>query len=280
MKKLLIYIFIILTLGGCIKEYNIDDKYKQRLVVEGRIEEGNIPIVALSVNINNRNEYNSDIFSDMIVRWAKVTVVDDQGNKEILTGRANKDYPTKFIYTGYEIIGEAGRSYKLIVEYSNQTWEATTTIPHSAKLEDITIKHYKDSLYTISAVIPPISTPCSIDCSLNGSRYYAPTLLGVYDASTVYRHITINCPLGNLKSDDYITYYSSSDVVKLRFNTLGDFGYNYWSEWENNVINSVNPIFTSTSNMPTNISNNGIGIWAGYGATYYTIGKISNNESE
>lgn len=278
MKKLLIYISIILTLVGCIKESYIDDKYRQRLVVEGRIEDGKIPVVSLSLNINNHNEYNSDIFSDMIVRWAKVTVVDDMGNKEVLTGRINKDYPTKFIYTGYELIGEAGRSYKLIVEYSNQIWESTTTIPYSAKLDDITIKYHNDSLYTISAVIPPISTPCSIDCSLNGSTYYAPTLLGVYDASTEYRHITINCPLENLNRNDYITYYSSKDVVKLRFNTLNNFGYNYWSEWENNVINSVNPIFTSTNNMPTNISNNGIGIWAGYGTTYYNIDKTANKE--
>ena len=278
MKKLLFFIFVTLTIGGCIKEHDIDDKYQQQLVVEGRIEEGNIPIVALSLNINNQKEYSSDILSDMIVRWAKVTVEDDQGNKEILTGRTNKDYPTKYIYTGYDLIGEAGRSYKLTVEYSDQIWESTTTIPHSASLEDITIKHHKDTLYTISAVIPPISTPCSIDCSLNGSRYFAPTVLGVYDASTEYRHITINCPMDNLNRYDYITYYSSSDVVKLRFNTLDDFSYNYWSEWENNVINSVNPIFSSTSNMPTNISNNGIGIWAGYGATYYTIGKISNAE--
>lgn len=277
MKKYIIIIFLILTCVGCIKEQDTIDNYQQRLVVEGRIENERATVVALSVNISNQDEYDNESISDMIVRWAKVTVVDDKGNEEVLTGRSNKDYPTKYIYTGSEIIGEPGRSYKLIVEYSEQTWEASTTIPnHPIMLEDVVIEHYQDSLYIISAVIPPISTPCSIDCSLDGSNYYAPTLLGVYPASTERRCITINRPLHNLDRNDYIIYFNANDIVSLRLNTLNDFGYSYWNEWGNSMINSVNPVFPSTNNMPTNISNNGIGIWAGYGATYYNIGKISN----
>lgn len=276
MREYIIAILIAVVFSGCIKEQDVADNYKQRLVVEGRIENGKAAIVALSLNIGNQNEYSSENLSDMIVRWAKVTVVDDEGNEEILTGRSHRDYPTRYIYTGSEILGEVGHSYRLIVEYSEQKWEATTTIPRPAMLEDITIEHYQDSLYTISAVIPPLSTPCSIDCSLNGSAYYAPTLLGVYNASTEYRHITINSPLVNLERNDYVTYFKSNDAVRLRLNALDDFSYYYWSEWENSMINSVNPVFPSISNMPTNISNNGIGIWSGYGTAYYDIGVMPN----
>jgi hypothetical protein len=276
MRKYIIAIFIVFVFSGCIKEQDISDNFKQRLVVEGRIENGRAAIVALSLNIGTQNKYSSENLSDMIVRWAKVTVVDDEGNEEILTGRSNRDYPTRYIYTGSEIIGEVGHSYKLIVEYSEQRWEALTTISVPTTLEDIKIEHYQDSLYTITAIIPPLSTPCSIDCSLNGSTYYAPTILGVYNASTVYRHISINCPLLNLERNDYVTYFKSNDAVRLRINALDNFSYYYWSEWENSMINSVNPVFPTTSNMPSNISNNGIGIWAGYGTVYYDIGVIPN----
>lgn len=274
MKQYLTAIFIICALVGCIKEQGLADDYRQRLVVEGHIENGRTAVVSLSVNISSRDEYNEESITDMIVRWAKVVVEDEDGRQEILTGRTNKDYPTKYIYTGSEIVGEVGRSYKLIVEYSGQAWEATTTIPQPAMLEDITIEHYKDSLYTISAVIPPIATPCSIDCSVDRSSYYAPTLLGVYNASNERRSITINRPLYNFVRDGYFTYFISNEEVVLRLNTLNDFGYTYRSEWENSMINSANPVFPSTNNMPTNLSNNGIGIWTGYGTTYHHVGKM------
>ena len=276
MRKYIIAILIAVAISGCIKEQDVADNYKQRLVVEGRIENGRAAVVVLSLNIGIQDEYSNENLSDMIVRWAKVTIVDDEGNEEILTGRLHKDYPTKYIYTGLDVVGEVGRSYRLVVEYSGRKWEAITTIPRPIMLEDITIEHYQDSLYAISAVIPPSPTPCSIDCSLNGSAYYAPTLLGVYNASAEYRHITINSPLVNLERHDYVAYFKSKESVRLRVNALDDFSYYYWREWENSVINSVNPVFPSTCNMPTNISNKGIGIWSGYGTAYYDIGVMPN----
>ena len=277
MKQYITAILIICSLVGCIKESDLAAGYRQRLVVEGYIENERAAVVALSVNINSRDEYDEESITDMIVRWAKVTVEDEDGRQEILTGRVNKDYPTRFIYTGSEIVGKVGCSYKLIVEYSGQVWEASTTIPQPAMLEDISIEHFRDSMYTISAVIPPIATPCSIDCSVDRSSYYAPTLLGVYAASSERRHITINRPLYNLVHNDYFTYFISNEEIVLRLNTLNDFGYTYRSEWENSMINSANPVFPSTSNMPTNLSNNGIGIWTGYGTTYHYVGEIPAN---
>ena len=106
MREYIIAILITVVFSGCIKEQDVADNYKQRLVVEGRIENGKAAIVALSLNIGNQNEYSSESLSDMIVRWAKVTVVDDEGNEEILTGRSHRDYPTRYIYTGSEILGE------------------------------------------------------------------------------------------------------------------------------------------------------------------------------
>lgn len=277
MREYIFAILVLFTLGGCIKEQPSTKHYEQRMVVDGRIENGRAAVVTLSLNLGYKDEYDSEDFKNMVVRWAKVTVVDDEGNKEVLTGRSNKDYPTQYIYTGSNLKGKTGHSYKLIVEYSGRTWTSVTTIPPDISFEDISITHYRDSLYSITAVIPPISTPCSIECALNGSSYYAPTLIGVYNASPTSRRITINRPLDNFNRNDYLTYFLSDNTVKLRLNSLGNFAYDYWSEWENNIINLENPIFPAINNMPTNISDDGLGIWAGYGVTYYNLGTVANN---
>lgn len=277
MRQVLLFILAVILASSCIKESSYTSHYQQQLVVEGRIEQGAGAVVALSLNIPFQEEYDTEDFRDMIVRWAKVTVISDEG-EEVLTGRANEDYPTRYIYTGTEIKGEVGESYTLVVEYSGNQWRATTTIPHPTELEDIAIEHVCDSLYTISATLPPTSAPCSIDCSIDNSSYYAPTPLGIYDSSNEVRRVTINRPLDNLYRHDYMTYFTAGESLRIRVNTMEEFGFEYWSLWENNVINSLNPIFPAVDNLPTNISDNALGIWAGYGTTYYSIGTIASEE--
>ena len=274
MKRISILIATTLLLIGCIKEYDYNHDYRQRLVVEGRIEEDAGAIVALSLNIEYRDEYDKEDIEDMVVRWAKVSV-EHNGHTEVLTGRRDNDYPTQFIYTGSEILGIAGEDYRLIVEYSGNTWQAECMVPQRAQLEDIRVTHERDTLYSITATLPPMSTPCMIECSMEDSHYYAPTILGIYNASESARRITINRPLNNLDRSDYTTLFTASDVVSLRLSTMDDFSFDYWSMWENNLVNIVNPLFPAVDNLPTNISNNGLGIWAGYGSSYHHIGLIS-----
>lgn len=274
MRQIVLTIFAILALG-CIKESDSDTGYRQRLVVDGAIETGRGAVVSLSLNTPFSDSYDEDDFRDMVVRWAKVTVRHGE-ESEVLIGRSNSDYPTRFIYTGSEIIGQAGESYDLIVEYSGRVWYASTTIPEPAELGEIRVEMLCDTLCTISATLPSIATPCAVDCALGDSRYYAPTLLGVYDKSSKPRQITISRPLDNLYRTDYMTSFHLRDTVSLRLRTMNEFSYEYWNLWENNVINSVNPIFPAVDNLPTNISDDAIGIWAGYGRSTYVLGVLED----
>lgn len=274
MRQIVLTIFAILAIG-CIKESDSDTGYRQRLVVDGAIESGRGAVVSLSLNTPFSDSYDEDDFRDMVVRWAKVTVRHGE-ESEVLIGRSNSDYPTRFIYTGSDIIGQAGESYDLIVEYSGRVWYASTTIPEPAELGEIRVEMLCDTLCTISATLPPIATPCAVDCALGDSRYYAPTLLGVYDKSSKPRQITISRPLDNLYRTDYMTSFHLRDTVSLRLRTMNEFSYEYWNLWENNVINSVNPIFPAVDNLPTNISDDAIGIWAGYGRSTYPLGVLED----
>lgn len=274
MRQIVLIIFAILAMG-CIKEADSDTGYRQRLVVDGAIESGRGAVVSLSLNTPFSDSYDEDDFRDMVVRWAKVTVRHGE-ESEVLIGRSNSDYPTRFIYTGSDIIGQSGESYDLIVEYSGRVWYASTTIPEPAELGEIRVEMLCDTLCTISATLPPIATPCAVDCALGDSRYYAPTLLGVYNKSNKPRQITISRPLDNLYRTDYMTSFHLRDTVALRLRTMNEFSYEYWSLWENNVINSVNPIFPAVDNLPTNISDDAIGIWAGYGRSTYPLGVLED----
>ena len=73
-----------------------------------------------------------------------------------------------------------------------------------------------------------------------------------------------------------MTSFHLRDTVALRLRTMNEFSYEYWNLWENNVINSVNPIFPAVDNLPTNISDDAIGIWAGYGRSTYPLGVLED----
>ena len=274
MRHCALLIASLFALMGCIKEPDMNDSFRHRLVVEGRIEQGRRAVVMLSQNLPYSDSYDKDTYRKMTVWATGVRLIHGEESEE-LTYRKNSDYPTEYIYTSQKIIGEVGESYTLEIEYSGQRWRSECTIPPAIELRDIEVVAEGNNEYSIRATLPPTEYHCSIDCAINSSQYYAPTLLGIYPPSESEREIIINRPTDKFIRKDYTTLFSGDDMVRLRVNTLSDFAYTYWRKWEDNFINSINPIFPSTAILPSNISNNGMGIWSGYGTTHHNLGQIS-----
>lgn len=274
MKRYALLLIALLTFAGCIKPQEQDDSFRYRLVVDGRIDQDRSAVVMLSQSIPYADYYSEETYRKMAVWGAKVTIIHGD-RREVLTGRSNAQFPTEFIYTGRTITGQVGETYAIEIEYSGQRWRAEGMILPPIELRDIEVVAEGDDEYRITATLPPTPYHCSIDCSLDGSAYYAPTILGTYAPSESERRITINRPSNNLIREGYNASFGGKESVSLRINTLSNFGYAYWRKWEDNFVNSVNPIFPSTSNLPTNISNNAYGIWSGYGTTYYRLGVLS-----
>jgi hypothetical protein len=65
-------------------------------------------------------------------------------------------------------------------------------------------------------------------------------------------------------------YFSLNDIVDIRFCTLDQKSWEYWSDFEEIQSLSRNPFFPVTTDIRSNIEG-GLGYWAGYGSTYYTI---------
>ena len=89
--------------------------------MDGRIEQGRGAVVMLSQSMPYREVYDEDTFRDVVIKWAKVTLIHN-GEEEVLVGRTREDYPTGYIYSGSDILGEVGESYTIRVEYSGRVW--------------------------------------------------------------------------------------------------------------------------------------------------------------
>lgn len=265
-----------MLLFSCLKTEEQSTAFHKHLVVEGRIEEGRGAEVMLTLNKGFSESFTEEELLDIVVRWAKVSISDSE-NTEILTGRYNRDYPTRFLYTGSLVRGRAGESYTLTVEYGGGKWTAVTTVPSStAQLSDIRTEWVSDSLYRITADLRPESDEGSymVECNIKGQgTYFRPALLGILSSQrqAETRRITVNRPIDYTRITSYTTLFRRRDTVNIRLLTMSGFGYEYWSMWENNVINSLNPIFPADSNLPTNISGSATGIWCGYTARYYRV---------
>ena len=72
--RLSLVLIVFSLLFGCLKEESYVPAYQQKLIVDGRIELGRHAIVSLSLNEKYDGGIDSLELSDMIVRWAKVTV--------------------------------------------------------------------------------------------------------------------------------------------------------------------------------------------------------------
>lgn len=260
-------------LCGCLGKVSTDDEFRRQIVVEGRIEPERGAEVTLTLNLPYAGTLTEEMLSDAVIHWAKVTLR-CEGESEVLTGYNSDRYMTRFVYRSNRLIGQAGKAYTLTVEYSGRTLTAETSIPQPRDLDALECVAIDEERYTIRARFtdPAEKNAYLFECLTPDANYFRPALLGIVDDSLFpdgQADVTINRPLDYIHIKDYNQYFRRDEEVIVRFNTVGAFGYDYWSLFENEVLNALNPIFPSDNALPTNIRGDGRGIWCGYGSRYY-----------
>lgn len=277
MKKLLLLTgFLALIFGGCVKSE--DDPFTYRLVVEGWIEEGNVPYVILTQSRPLFSIVDSASIDNMVIRWAKVSVSDGE-TTEILSGKIDKDYFPPFIYRGARMQGEAGKTYTLKIEYSGKVWTARTTIPRSIPLKEIATTPVagNDTLFNLEAVFDDPADEKNYYKFFtrieNKSKRYLPALIGnlddnLFNGETVRTSVYRGLEQSQVKK--FNTNFCRKDTVLVKFCTQTEFAFHYWTAYENELVNSQNPLFPANQNLPTNIRE-GWGIWCGYGQKVYRV---------
>jgi hypothetical protein len=264
---------------GCQKELDLALPARpSRLVVEGWIENGRNAEIILSHTAPYFSSIDSNTLLDFAETHAKVTLFSD-AEEEILTLKPNQAYFPPLVYRSVEMMGKSQMTYSLEVILSGDTVTATTTITEPVNLDSVwferdpgmdvkgriwvrltddvnEVNYYrilykrkgKDSTY-ISTNLSAFS-----DVLFNGETAEMGFLRGFSSMIAVEQE----------------NYFEVGDTISLKFCTIDKEQFEFWNVYQNLVLAATNPLSTSNYHLKSNIKG-GLGIWTGYGATYYLV---------
>lgn len=284
-KKCLLFVtFLLIFMISCSREdYVKSVDGESKIVVEGWIEQGDVPQVILSRSVPINATVDSTNIFDYFIRSAKVTVSDGE-NVEVLSLRSDKDRIPPYVYYGSKIIGEVGKSYSLKIEYLNQVIEATTSIPKTVSIKSA--EYVKEN---------PIDTTGFVYLEFNDpaleKNYYqiqtrvdkvepifVPALYGnLNDANFISSSVSLQVARGIyvFSKTKYKPYFADGDLIFIKLRTMSKDGFDFWNSWQNEIVNGRSPIFPASTSLKSNIKG-GIGIWQGYGQSTISIQTSKN----
>lgn len=269
------------TLLSCSPEIDVDNiDFEPQIVVEGWIETGQPANVILTqwLPVNSDNYIS---VKEIPIRWAKVTVSDGE-NEEVLAGSINSKYNPPYIYRGYNIRGECGKTYKLKVEYAGRIVTAETTIPEPVRILGYKINKCKDSnmLYSVDITFEDEKDRDNyykvFSMVKNKDPRFYSSFMGTVNDKICNADGMINLQVNRgYKFDDdglrYTPYYSLYDMVGIKLTQINKKEYDFWLSYENEVTNGKNPLFPNTSSLQSNVEG-GKGIWCGYATDIINVG--------
>jgi hypothetical protein len=273
MKNLILSFFVVLI--SCNKEdITKQISVESRIVVEGSIEEGGFAKVLLSRSVPIGVAVDSTTILNYVIRSAKVTVSDGE-KEEVLRVKSDNNTIPPFVYFGSQIKGETGKTYSLKIEYLNRIITAKTTIPFSVPI--LSADYIKDNPTDKKGNIlikfnDPINEKNFYQVQtllIEKDSIYIPAIYGnLNDANFVDPAISFQILRGKTFSFEdysgYKPYFEDGDVISVKLRTMNKAGFDFWNDWQNEIINGQSPIFPNTTSLRSNIEG-GIGIWEGYG---------------
>jgi hypothetical protein len=273
MKNLIITLCIISL--SCNKvDVSKSINYESKVVVEGWIEEGDVPIVILSNSIPISITVDSSTVLSYSIRSAKITVSDGQ-KTEVLRLRTNYERIPPYMYYGSDIIGKVGGRYTLKIEYLDKVISATTSIPRSVPI--LSANYEKENPNDLKGFISikfndPLNEPNFYQIQtklIQKDSLFIPALFGnlsdaKFNASAVAIKFFRGRSFSVNDTANYKPYFEDGDKIYVKLRTMNEAGYNFWNSWQNEIINGQSPIFPNTKSLRSNIEG-GIGIWEGYG---------------
>jgi len=272
MKKYLFILFSLLIISCSNDNFNEQKNLESKIVVEGWIEEGDFANVLLSSSIPVTDVIDSTNVLNHVIRSAKITVSDGQ-NSEVLRVKNDKNRIPPFVYFGSTLKGEAGKEYSIKIEYLNRIVEAVTSIPKSVALKSAEyIK--KNAADTTGYIFVKFDDPVTeknyyqIATKIDGEEpIFVPSFYGNLDdknfeSSSV--SVQINRGVILFPKTKFTPYFADGDLIHVKLRTQTKESLDFWNSWQNEIVNSKNPIYPSNTSLKSNIKG-GIGIWAGYG---------------
>lgn len=274
MKRFILILLCVITAACGIDRQDEDEM----LVIDGWIDSGGRPVVMVSSTLAVSSESISmDELESHVENWARVSISDGE-EEEVLLGKRDDNYFPPYIYTSTRLRGEEGKTYTIEAYSKGRTVKARTSIPKAAELTNIRAVRSKDkdSLYTICADLKekPAGKACyKVFTMIEGKdSTYKPSFFGNFDETNFgpgENSLDILPPVTQ-KWRDFDSYFHSGDKVRIKFCTMDEDAYAYWCGFEEILTLSRNPMFPVTRSLRSNVEG-GLGLWAGYGASFYTI---------
>jgi hypothetical protein len=285
-------VILIFAISSCEKEVHVKlSDGDPSLVVEGAIETGVPPYVVLTTSIGYFAKIDLNTLQNSFVHGAVVKVSD--GTKTVNLKEYTIDtgaLDNKFSFYSIDIndpaqkmLGEQEKMYKLTIEYKGKTYESSTKIPTPTPL---------DSVITIVPAIIPKNNPDvrqlkiffkDPDTAGNFVRYftkrnkemYYPGLNSVYSDELI-NNTYFQTPLSagenrnTTTGRDSLGFFHPGDSVILKWCAIDKRVYDFYNTFEY-AIGTLGSPFATPISVKTNISNGGLGVWAGYGSIYYPL---------
>jgi hypothetical protein len=286
MRYLIIILFCLLIVS-CEKNINITlDASQSRLVVDATIENGRPPMVFLSKSLDYFSKIDPAVLSSSFVRNAKVRITD--GTTEVLLredsikiSTGNKIYFYTTAGPSLSFLGKLKSSYSMVIEAEGKVYSATTTIPETTRKIDSLwwekVPLAKDS-NRVNVMIRAKDKPGLGDYirffTKLGQQPFFPGFNSVFDDQIIDGlQYTVPVDKGfdkNTPFSDSTSYFKRGDTVMIKLCNIDKQTYDFWRTSEFNFQSVGNP-FSSPIRILSNINNDALGYFGGYGCQYRTI---------
>lgn len=311
MRTTIFLVLILLTFGSCTKEVEIDiPGYEEQLVIDGRIETDQPPLVLLSKSKDIYAPTDLSAFLNSFVSGATITVSNGTVSVELIEICSDNLPPgsepfvaqllgipeselANYHICGYtsldpQIFGEVGKTYTLTVISEGKTYTAHTFIPAPTALDELywkpegTLTSHGYSWAKLSD--PPgqfdaykwevkrINTNGTGEpIDANFKEPFNPVFDDEFFDGLTFEFLYDN-PWGYEDSipDEHQGMFALGDTLVVKFSKMDEGVYDFMEKKYMQLYTAGNPFATPT-NIPSNINGGALGVWAGYSPTFDTL---------
>lgn len=308
--KYISFFLILISLNSCQKEVQLDlPQSEPRLVLDGRIETGLPPFILLSKSNDIYAPTSIEDLAKSFQGGAEIYVSD--GTTTVLLDEiCSEDLPEEIItqisaqigiseeileqvsicfYTSIDesIVGEEGKVYTLQITHENKTYEGQTTLLPPVPLDSLYWKEDEkeadNGLSWVTLSDPPNQYDAyfwevkRLDRTLEDSLQddFRPTFNPAFD-DAFFEGLTFDFAYENPHNFNAETvpeergFYQRGDTVVVKFSKIDASVYEFYEKKYTQLQSGGSP-FANPVNIPSNMSNGLLGVWAGFSPVLDTL---------
>lgn len=311
MKKIVYLLSVLFFISSCTKEVVIDiPGFEEQMVVDGRIETGQPPLVLLSKSKDIYAPTDLNAFLSSFISGAQVTVSNGTTTVQLveictdnlpvgsevfvsqLLGIPVADLASVKIcgYTSLDplIFGEIGKTYDLTINFEGKTYGASTKIEIPVPLDltywkpDGSNTNYGYSWATLSDPVGQYDAYMwevkRINQDVNGDpldanfqKPFSPVFDDeFFDGLTFDFFFDNPSAYGDTIPEDAHGLFTLGDTLVIKFSKIDKAVFEFLEKKEVQLVTAGNPFATPT-NIPNNLSGGALGIWAGFSPVFDTL---------